>query len=139
MSTARETFARYAKALADGDNATAASYFTADGALEFPYWPLLGLTDRYQGHEALTAYLGKLLELVPGFAFTEVAVHIDTPEAMFAEFTVDLPTSTGRRFNFHYGNLVLTEGGKIKVLREFIDQVPAATALLPGGLSDVRV
>jgi len=138
VTTARETFALYAKALADGDNVTAAGCFTEDGALEFPYWPLLGLTDRYQGHEALEAYLGKLLQLVPGFAFTEMAVHIDTPEAMFAEFTVDLPTSTGRRFNFHYGNLVLVEDGKIKVLREFIDQVPAALALLPGGLADIR-
>ncbi|MEI5997899.1 nuclear transport factor 2 family protein [Paraburkholderia bengalensis] len=137
MNTAREIFAIYAQALARGDNAAAAACFTEDGALDFPYWPLLGLNNRYQGHEALETYLGKLLQLVPGFEFININVHIDEPNAMFAEFYVDKKTSSGRHFDFHYGGLVLAENGKIKLLREFIDQVPAAVALLPNGVADI--
>jgi uncharacterized protein len=137
MTSAREIFHTYASALADGDAAAAAACFTDDGVLDFPFWPLLGLTPRYQGHADLEAYLTKLLALVPGFEFTAIDIHIDTPAAMFAEFRVDKMTSTGRRFDFHYGGLVLAVDGKIKLLREFIDQIPAAKALLPNGLADI--
>ena len=137
MTTAREIFRAYADALADGDAAAAAGCFTEDGVLDFPYWPLLGLTSAYQGQAALETYLVKLLDLVPGFELIDIEVHIDTPDRMFAEFRVDKQTSNGRRFDFHYGGLVIAVGGKIKLLREFIDQVPAAVALLPHGIADL--
>ncbi|WP_156765411.1 nuclear transport factor 2 family protein [Mycobacterium sp. 1245852.3] len=137
MTTAREIFLRYAQAMADGDAVAAAACYTDDGVLDFPFWPRLGLTPRYQGRPALEAYLSTLLVLVPGFEFIDIDVHIDTPDAMFAEFRVDKLTNTARRFNFHYGGLVLAVDGKMKLLREFIDQVPAAIALLPNGIADI--
>jgi uncharacterized protein len=137
VESAREIFLTYAQAMADGDAAAAAACYTEDGVLDFPFWPLLGLTPRYQGRDALEAYLGKLLDLVPGFEFIDIDVHIDTPAAMFAEFRVDKMTSTGRHFDFHYGGLVLAVDGRIKLLREFIDQIPAAIALLPNGIADI--
>lgn len=137
MTTAREIFLTYAQAMADGDAAAAAACYAEDGVLDFPFWPLLGLTPRYAGRPALQAYLSKLLDMVPGFRFTNITVHIDAPDAMFAEFYVDKLTRDGRRFDFHYGGLVLAEDGKMKLLREFIDQIPAAIALLPNGIDDV--
>lgn len=137
MTTAREIFLTYAQAMAAGDAAAAAGCYTEDGVLDFPFWPSLGLTPRYQGRADLEAYLGKLLALVPGFEFIDIDVHIDSPNAMFAEFRVDKMTSTGRHFDFHYGGLVLAVDGKMKLLREFIDQVPAAIALLPNGIHDI--
>ena len=137
MQTAREVFFAYAGAMADSDATAAAACYAEDGVLDFPFWPLLGLTSRYQGRKDLEAYLHKLHVLVPGFKFVDVRVHIDTPNAMFAEARVDLPTNNGRRFNFQYGLLALVENGKLKLLREFIDQIPAAIALLPGGVADI--
>jgi hypothetical protein len=36
-----------------------------------------------------------------------------------------------------YGMLCLAKGGKIKLLREFIDQIPASAALLPNGIAEI--
>lgn len=137
MTTAREIFLQYTEAMGRNDPVAAAACYTEDGTLDFPFWPLLGLNSSYTGHKDLAAYLAKLQALVPGFHFIDLKVHIDTPDAMFGECRVNLPTSTGRRFNFQYGMLVLAENGKIKLLREFIDQIPAAVALLPNGIDDI--
>lgn len=137
MTTALEIFTRYTEAMGRNDVDAAVACYTEDGTLDFPFWPLLGLKGGYTGHEDLHAYLTKLQNLVPGFHFIDFQTHIDTPDAFFGECRVDLPTSTGRRFNFKYGMLVLAENGKIKLLREFIDQIPAAAALLPDGVNEI--
>lgn len=138
MRSAREIFADYTAALGRRDVDAAVACYTEDGTLSFPFWPLLGLPSDHTGHENIRAYLTKLMEFLPDIRFEDFQVHIDEPYAMFAECRLDQQSSTGRRVNFQYGTLVLAENGRMKLVREFVDQIPAAAALLPNGIADIR-
>ena len=78
-----------------------------------------------------------VLELYPDFTFDpkDVTVLIDTPTQAFAEY-VSHPTAaaTGRRVHHLLMGRIVVENGEINLLREALNTVATAQALLPGGV-----
>ena len=126
--------------LAFHDPEKASSFFADDGALELPYLVSLGLTPRAEGREKVRDLISAVLELYPDFKFDakDVTVLIDTPTQAFAEYVAH-PTAaaTGRQVHHLLMGRAVVENGRIKLLREALNTLAAAQALLPGGAADV--
>jgi hypothetical protein len=135
MRNARELLLAYTATIADPD-ATAA-LFTADGVIELPYVASIGLPPRITGPDEIRAFIIGLLKVVPDFGFDSVEVLIDTPDQAFGEYSVERTTVTGRPFSQMYAGRLVAEQGKIKLLRESLDLVRAARAMLPNGVADI--
>jgi hypothetical protein len=57
---------------------------------------------------------------------------------VFAEYTAHTTAAaTGRRIHHMFAARLVAEGGKIKLLRESLNAIAAAQALLPGGVADL--
>jgi hypothetical protein len=65
-------------------------------------------------------------------------VLIDAPDQVFAEYEVH-PTAaaTGRRINHLFMGRCVVRNGRIALLREALNTVAAAQALLPGGPAEL--
>jgi uncharacterized protein len=85
---------------------------------------------RYEGREAVEGF----------FRFENIKVMIDTPEQAFAEYEFTAKSSkTGRTIHeLLFGRLV-TENGKIRLLRESVNLVELALGVFPNGLADDKV
>ena len=81
-----------------------------------------------------------LAGLYADFTFKPEDTHvlIDTPEQVFAEYTAH-PTvkTTGRTLHHVFAARLVAENGLIKLVRESLNVVAAAQALLPGGVKDL--
>lgn len=111
---------------------TAASLFAEDGVLELPYLESLGINSSVQGHEAIESFIESLLAKVPDFKFRNVRFLIDTPDQVFAEYSVEaLVPATGRIYRQMYAGRLVARNGKIQLLRESLDTVAAAKAFAP--------
>jgi hypothetical protein len=65
-------------------------------------------------------------------------VLIDTPEQAFAEYMAHpTATTTGRTVHHLFTGRLVAENGQIKLLRESLNPVAVAQALLPGGVKDL--
>ncbi|MGC5311416.1 nuclear transport factor 2 family protein [Micromonospora zamorensis] len=135
MRSARGLMLAYTATIADPD-ATAA-LFADDGVIELPYLASIGLPPRIAGPDEIRAFIVGLLKMVPDFGFDHVAIFIDTPDQAFGEYSVDRSTVTGRPFSQTYAGRLVAEQGKIKLLRESLDLVRAARAVLPNGVADI--
>jgi hypothetical protein len=114
------------------DPKAAAALFADDGILELPYLSSLGTTTGAQGPEAIEKFLTGLLEKVPDFKFKDVKILIDTPIQAFGEYSVEaLVPSTGKVYKQMYAGRLVSENGKIKLLRESLDTVAAQKAFSP--------
>ncbi len=73
-----------------------------------------------------------------GFQPEDTNVLIDTPEQVFAEYMAH-PTvrATGRTLHHMFAARLVAENGLIKLVRESLNVVAAAQALLPGGVKDL--
>ncbi|WP_213878783.1 nuclear transport factor 2 family protein [Pseudomonas sp. dw_358] len=110
----------------------AAALFAEDGVLELPYLESLGIVPRAQGRMAIEAFISSLLSKVPDFKFGGVRFLIDTPEQVFAEYSVEaLVPATGRIYRQMYAGRLVAHEGKIQLLRESLDTVAAAKAFAP--------
>ena len=100
----------------------------------------LGIPARYLGREEIKGFLHTVLELYPDWEFKpeDVNILIATPEQAFAEY-VTRPTAaaTGRKIEHLFMGRLVAENGEIKLLREALNTVAAAQALLPGGLGEI--
>ncbi|MEU8419509.1 nuclear transport factor 2 family protein [Micromonospora sp. NPDC048835] len=135
MRSAGELMRAYTATIADPD-ATAA-LFTDQGVIELPYLTSIGLPPRIVGPDEIRAFVVGLLKVVPDFGFDTVEVLIDTPDQAFGEYSVERRTVTGRVFSQLYAGRLVAESGKIKLLRESLDLVRAARAMLPHGVADI--
>lgn len=135
MMNARELLLAYTSNISDP--AAAASLFADDGALELPYLESLGIPSGGVGPEAIRDFIANLLEAVPDFGFDTVDIMIDSGDQVFGEWSVERTTVTGRLFTQTYAGRLVAENGKIKLLRESLDLVRAARAMLPNGVSDI--
>ena len=126
--------------LAFQDPEKASSLFAEDGVFELPYLVSLGLEPRSEGRENIRDLISQVLELFPDFAFEEkdVTVLIDTPTQAFAEYVAH-PTAaaTGRKVHHLLMGRIVVEDGQITLLREALNTLASAQALLPGGAADV--
>lgn len=123
------------------DPQEAADLFAEDGVFELPYLSSLGVESRYVGREQIKGFVSWVLSAYPDMEFKpeDVTVLIDTPRQAFAEYvTHTTAAETGRKVHeLFMGRIVVDESGQIKLLRESLNTLAAAQALLPGGAADV--
>jgi ketosteroid isomerase-like protein len=126
--------------LAFQDPEKASSLFAEDGVFELPYLVSVGLEPRQQGRENIRDFIAGVLRLYSDFMFDakDVTVFIVTPTQAFAEYVAH-PTaaSTGRQVHHLLMGRIVVEDGQIKLLREALNTVATAQALLPGGAADL--
>ena len=68
----------------------------------------------------------------------DIHVLIETPDQVFAEYIAHpAAAATGRRIHHMFAARLVAEGGEIKLLRESLNVIAAAQALLPGGVTDL--
>ncbi|MFF0143203.1 nuclear transport factor 2 family protein [Streptomyces sp. NPDC005227] len=135
MMNARELIHAYTANISDPD--IASSLFAEDGVLELPYLESLGIPSRVEGPSDIQAFLSSLLERVPDLGFDKVEILIDTEDQIFGEWSVERTTVDGRPFSQDYAGRLVAENGKIKLLRESLDLVRAARAMLPNGVAGI--
>jgi len=122
------------------DPEKASSVFADNGVFEMPYLVSLGMEPRYEGRDKIRGLISAVLELYPDWRFDarDVKVWIDTPTQAFAEYVAH-PTAaaTGRKVHHLVMGLVVVESGEITLLREALNTLAAAQAVLPGGAADL--
>jgi uncharacterized protein len=122
------------------DPEKASSFFADDGVFEMPYLVSVGIEPHAEGREKIRDFISGVLELYPDFSFDakDVTVLIDTPTQAFAEYVAH-PTAaaTGRQVHHLLMGRIVVENGQIKLLREALNTVATAQALLPGGAADL--
>jgi uncharacterized protein len=138
MNDPARVLLEYLRAFPDPDEAS--SMFADDGVFEMPYLVSVGVEPRAEGRDNIRAFIAGVAELYPDFTFAaqDVTVLIDTPTQAFAEY-VSHPTAaaTGRRVHHLLMGRVVVEDGQITLLREALNTVATAQALLPGGAADL--
>jgi ketosteroid isomerase-like protein len=118
----------------------AAALFAEDGAVELPFLHSVGIPWRHRGRRAISELQGSLAGLYLDFAFKpeDTRVLIDTPEQVFAEYMAHTTAAaTGRTIHHLFAARLVAENGRIKLLRESLNPVAVAQALLPGGVKDL--
>jgi len=135
---AKTLLLEFLAAVTHGENA--ATLFAEDGAVELPFLHSLGIPWRHRGRQAISELQDSLAGLYLDFAFRPEDTHvlIDTPEQVFAEYMAH-PTvrATGRTVHHLFTGRLVAENGQIKLLRESLNPVAVAQALLPGGVKDL--
>ena len=138
MTDAKTLLLEFLAAVTRGQNA--AALFAEDGAVELPFLHSLGIPWRHRGRQAISELQASLPGLYLDFAFKPEDTHvlIDTPEQVFAEYMAH-PTAkaTGRTLHHLFAARLVAENGRIKLVRESLNVVAAAQALLPGGVKDL--
>jgi hypothetical protein len=122
------------------DREKASALFAADGVFEMPFFVPLGLPSRFEGPEGVKGLISTVLEFYPEFEVNleDVVIRIDTPDQVFAEYPVHVTAApTGRLTHHLFMAYLVAENGKIALLREGLNTVAAASALLPGGAHDL--
>ncbi len=106
------------------DPAAAAAQFAEDGILELPT-----VNARAVGPAQIQGLVAGILARVPDFRFMNLQVWIDTPDKVFAEYSVEAAVlATGKVYRQTYAGVLIAENGKIKRLREALDTAAAAAA-----------
>ena len=106
------------------DPERAASFFAEDGILELP---TIGV--HAQGRPAIVALLRDLLARVPDFRFQPPTFWIETPDKVFAEYSVEaLVPATGKTYRQTYAGVLIAAHGRIQRLREALDTAAGARA-----------
>ena len=125
-------------AIPDGEKV--APLFAEDGVVELPFLHSVGIEPRYEGRAAIAGFYDVVKQLYPDLVFKPEDTHvlIETSDQMFAEYTTHTTAAaTGRRIHHMFAARLVAEGGKIKLLRESLNAIAAAQALLPGGVADL--
>ena len=138
MKDAKTLLLDFLAAVTNGEDAGA--LFAEDGAVELPFLYSVGVPWRHEGRQAIRELQDSLARLYLDFAFMPEDTHvpIDTPEQVFAEYMAH-PTAaaTGRTVHHLFTGRLVAENGQIKLLRESLNPVAVAQALLPGGVKDL--
>ena len=118
--------------------AKAAAMFAEDGAFEMPYLADFGFPSRYVGREEIASFFQMVRDLYPGFEFENVTVLIDTPTQAFAEYEFTAVSSkTGRTIHQLFFGRLVAENGKIKLLREALNNAEVARAIYSQGIPEL--
>jgi hypothetical protein len=138
MSDAKTLLREYLRNFRDPEKASA--LFAEDGAFEMPYFVSVGLPARFEGREGVKALLATALEYYPDIEFKDedITILIDTPDQVFAEYVAHATAAaTGRLAHHLFMGRLVAENGQITLLRESLNTVAAASALLAGGVHDL--
>src|SRR5258708_30163061 len=138
MKDAKTLLLEFLAAITHGEDA--AAFFAEDGVLELPFLYSVGIPWRHRGRQAIRELQDSLAGIYLDLAFKPEDTHvlIDTPEQVFAEYMAH-PTAkaTGRTLHHTLAARLVAENGLIKLVRESLNGVAAAQALLPGGVKDL--
>ena len=138
MSDAHTLLREFLGSFHDPEKATA--LFAEDGAFEMPFFVSLGLPYRFEGPEGVKGLITTVLEYYPDFEFKDedITVLIETPDEVFAEYVVHATAAaTGRLAHHLFMGRLVAKNGQIKLIREALNTVAAASALLPRGAHDL--
>ena len=138
MSDATTLLKEFLGNIRDPENASA--LFAEDGAFEMPFFVSLGLPSRFEGPEGVKGFITTVLEYYPDFDFKDedINILIDTGDQVFAEYvTHATAAATGRLAHHLFMGRLVAENGQIMLLREALNTVAAASALLAGGTHDL--
>jgi len=137
MKTAKELLLEYLDAFPVP--ARAAALFAEDGTLEIPYLESVNIQPSAEGPGEVEKLLATLIAMVPGWKFSNIKILMEDGNQVFAEYEVHaVATHTNRKYDqLFFGRLVTNEQGKIKLLREALNLVNTAKALLKNGIDDI--
>ena len=138
MSDATTLLKEFLGNIRDPENASA--LFAEDGAFEMPFFVSLGLPSRFEGPEGVKGFITTVLEYYPDFEFKDedITVLIETLDEVFAEYVVHATAAaTGRLAHHLFMGRLVAENGQIKLIREALNTVAAASALLADGTHDL--
>ena len=139
MSTARELLAEFFECLRNLDTSVdrCVALFAEDGVFEFPYMPTIGINARFQGHEAIRGVLELIRSHFPSFTLSNIDIHdLKNGSALFVEYHSEgFVEGTDKVYAQDYVSHL--ENGRIMLLREYLNIISSARALLPKGLADV--
>ena len=138
MKDAKTLLLEFLAAVTHGQDV--AALFAEGGVLELPFLHSVGIPWRHQGRQAIRELQVSLAGLYLDFAFMPEDTHvlIDTPEQVFAEYMAHTTAkATGRTLHHLFAARLVAENGLIKLVRESLNVVAAAQALLPGGVKDL--
>jgi hypothetical protein len=125
-------------AIPDGEKV--ALLFAEDSVMELPFLHSVEIEPRYKDRAAIAGFYDVVKQLYPDLEFKPEDIHvlIETPDQVFAEYIArPAAAATGRRIHHMFAARLVAEGGEIKLLREPLNVVAAAQALLPGGVADL--
>ena len=91
--------------------------FAEDGAIELPYLESLGMEWRTVGPENIKNMVAGIIRNAPDFKFINIRFYIETPEQVFAEYSVDC-LFNGKPYKQTYMGRLVAVNGKIKLIRE---------------------
>jgi ketosteroid isomerase-like protein len=113
--------------------------FADDGAFEFPYLAALGMPSQFKGKVAIRGVLELIHSRFGSFTLSNIDIH-ETMDGtgLFVEYHSDaFIDGTDRPYPQDYVTRLVSENGKIKLLREYMNVIASARALMPNGLADV--
>jgi len=135
--TAKELLLGYLESINDPDKAI--ELFADDATIELPYLASLGVPWQWHGKETIHKFLQNLPKTFPGFGFSNIRIHIDTPDQAFGEYDAHCQVaSTNRAYHQTYMGRLVAENGKIKLLREALDMAQVAKSMFPNGIADLH-
>ena len=141
MSTARELLAEFFECLRNLNTSVdrCVALFAEDGVFEFPYMPTIGINARFQGHEAIRGVLELIRSHFPSFTLSSIEIHdLKNGSGLFVEYHSEgFVDGTDKVYAQDYVSHLVVENGRIKLLREYLNIISSARALLPNGLADV--
>jgi len=124
MKTAKELLQAYHNNINTRNLDELAKLFLPDGALELPYLASLGQGWRTEGGDNIkNMFIGVTTKIAPEFKFINIKFYIETPDQVFAEYDVDCLWN-GKPYKQTYMGRLVTENGKIKLLREGMNMHP---------------
>jgi ketosteroid isomerase-like protein len=141
VSTNRELLTEFFDCLRNLDTSVdrCVGLFADDGVFEFPYMPTIGIPARFQGHAAIRGVLELIRSHFPSFTLSNIEIHdLKDGSGLFVEYHSDaFIGGAGKVYAQDYVSHLIVESGKIKLLREYLNIISSARALLPKGLADV--
>lgn len=141
MSSSRELLNEFLDCLRDLDNSIdrCVDLFADDGVFEFPYFSVLGMPTHFQGKAELRQVLGMINARFSAFTVSDIDIHeVKTGDALFVRYHTEAFVDSSKRvYAQDYVSQLIVENGKIKLLREYLNVIKTARALLPNGLADV--
>ena len=141
MSLAREVLDQFFNCLRDLNHSVdrIVDLFAADGASEFPYLATLGLPNVFKGPAEIRGVWELISSKFSAFEISNVEIYqTSDPTTLIVEYRAEgTVLGTGKYYAQNYISRHTVENGKIKRLREYLDVIESARAILPNGLADV--
>jgi ketosteroid isomerase-like protein len=141
MSTAHELLTEFFDCMRNLSTSVdrCANLFADDGIFEFPYMPTIGIPARFQGHEAIRGVLELIRSHFPSFTLSNIEIHdLKDGSGLLVEYhSESFVDGSDKVYAQDYVSHLVVENGKIRLLREYLNIISSARALLPKGLADV--